>query len=274
MKKISLLPLCAATGLLLSLASPASASVVLLDFNTLSGSGGPGGIWNVYAAPADINGGFLVDSTGTETPLTVSVAGRISDSSNFGPINVFNNTIPDSLPAWVTSVDNNGASGDYFFTNVSNDVVIDSFTLTIGGLTAGDTFSLDLLATRNEENTPGGLYEYSLNGVDWFGFRVLNSDGSIAMTDDWDTFNTQTQAFNIKSQGYNLHRYMNVNNITLTDSTLDIRVTDSRLEDSTINTSYSVLNAVQLTVVPEPSTLGLLGMGIGALLLRRRSRQA
>ncbi|RYD75768.1 MAG: PEP-CTERM sorting domain-containing protein [Verrucomicrobiaceae bacterium] len=247
---------------------------ILIDFNTQNGSGGPGGTWNVFAAPEDINGGFLMDSFGVQTPFRLNVAGTITDSANFGAAGIFDNTNPNSLPAWATSSSNNGASGDYFYTSTSPGA--DTFILTISGLTPGDQFSLDLLASRNDMALPGGLYEYSLDGTAWFGFSVLNSDGTPATTDDWDTKNTKTQAFNIETQGYNLHRYMNVSDVTLTGSSLQIRVTDSNLEDATITNSYTVLNAVQLTVepVPEPSTMGLLGLGVGALLLRRRARMS
>ena len=44
-------------------AAPASAAVYLIDHNTIeavpNGSQGPGGTWNRYAAPADVNGGTL-----------------------------------------------------------------------------------------------------------------------------------------------------------------------------------------------------------------------
>jgi hypothetical protein len=200
----------------------------------------------------------------------VSVSGSITDSTNAGTAAIFNNLSPDSLPAWATSSTDNTASGDYFYTNTN--AAANSFTLTVSGLTAGDILSLDLLASRNDAAMPGGLYEYSLNeGSSWFGFSVLNSDGSLALTDGWDSFNTQTKAFNNEGQGYNLHRYMNVNGIMATGSTVQLRVTDSALNDATITNSYSVLNAVQLTIVPEPGTVGLLGLGLGVLMRRRRN---
>lgn len=251
------------------LAAGADASVVvLLDFNNINGSGGPNGTWNSYAAPGNVNGGILKDSGGANTPYTATLAAGASDSSNAGTDVVFHNTIPDSLPAWATSGDNNDASGDYFFTN--NAAGVHTLTLTFGGFTPGDRVSVDLLASRNEANQPGGLYEYSLNGSTYAGFSVLNSDGTPAMTDGWDTFNTQTKAYNNETQGYNLHRYMNVSDVTLTGPTLTVRVTDSSLNDTSINASYAVLNAVRLTVVPEPSAAAAFAIGAGLLALRRR----
>lgn len=255
-------------AIILGATCTASAQTFLLDFNTTAGDGGPNGIWNVYAGTADINGGVLLNSAGVPSLLTLSKSGTMTDSGNGGPATIFDNTVPDSLPSWVTSSTDNRASGDYFFTAVS--ATADTFTLTIANLTPGSTFSLDLLASRNDANLPGGLYEYSLGGGVWTGFTVLNSDGSLATTADWNQFNTQTQAFNNKTQGYDLHRYMNVSNVTLTGTTLQIRVTDSALEDASINTSYTVLNAVRLSIVPEPSMFGLLGLGVGGLLARRR----
>jgi len=141
----------------------------------------------------------------------------------------------------VTATDNNSASGDNFYTNNTRPAA-ESFTLTFGGLTSGSVISLDLLAARSS-SAALGFYEYSLDGGNsWLGFNVLNADGTAALTDGWDTHNTQTQVFSLQSQGFNLHRYLNVTDITLTGSTLAIRVMDGNDATGT----FASLNAVRL----------------------------
>ena len=249
------------------LATPASAeSVILIDLNTIEGSGAVGGTWNAYDAPSDIDGSELKDSSGaTLTGVTLSKSGTMTDSSTTGT--VYNNTSPDSQPSWATSSTDNNASGDYFFTSTSSGA--QSFTLTIDGLTSGHTFSLDLLASRYSENA-NGFYEYSLDdGSNWSGFDVLNSDGTDANTGGWDTFNTQTQGFDMRSQGYVLHRYMNISDVTLTGTTLQIRTTDASTSDG----DWSALNAARLTLIPEPSMIWLVLMIGSAVFVRRPRRQ-
>lgn len=167
----------------------------------------------------------------------------------------------------MTSTTDNGASGDYFHTNTNG--AANTLTLTIAGLTMGNTFSLDMLASRVDNNA-SGIYEYSLNGgTSWSGFTVLNSDGTVATTDGWNTNNTQTQARHTNTQGYALHHYMNLSDVTLTGSTLQIRATDSNL-GTTGTGNYTVINAVPFTVVPEPSSFGLALVGLDALDTRRK----
>lgn len=238
----------------------------LVDLNTNSNlpAGGAGGTWNAYIAPANITGGTLVDSTGAASLVTLSVSGTISDNtSNFGTA-VFDPNQAGHVgePAWVS----NDAAGDNFFTNNSTTTAA-SYTLTFGGLTAGSTVSVDLLASRNSGSAKG-FFEYSVDGGGtWLGFNVLNGDGTAAATDGWDANNTQTQAFILQSQGFVLHRYLNVGNVTVPGTTLMVRTTDA----DAVTSTFSAMNAMQVVVeVPEPGMGVIVAMGMGILLRRRR----
>lgn len=261
--------ICVAIGLMQGTAL--AATIVKVDLNDAAGSGGPGaGTWNTYAAPTDINGSAMLDyDTGLSSGLTLSRAGTITDSATSGTSTVFNNTSPNSEPLWATSASVNSASGDYFFTSTAGGSF--SFTLTIAGLTAGDIFSMDLLASRNEASiigtVRGGRFGYSLDGgTTWLGFQVLNSDGTVATASGWDTTNTWATDFQLKADGYDNHRYMHIGGVTLTGSTLQIRVMDDA------GGGYNVLNAFQLNVVPEPSSLALLLIGC-AIMAKRPARR-
>lgn len=245
-----------------------AAVTYLVDLNTNSNlsAGGAGGTWNAYATPGNITGATLVDSTNASSLVTLSVAaGSIitDNTANFGTA-VFdpNQAGHAGEPAWVS----NDAAGDNFFTNNATTTQA-SFTLTFGNLTAGSVVSVDLLASRNSGSAKG-FFEYSVDGGStWLGFNVLNGDGSAALTDGWDTKNTQTQAFILQSQGFVLHRYMNASNVTLTGTTLDVRTTDA----DAVSSTFSAMNAMQVVVeVPEPGMGVLVVMALG--LLGRRGR--
>lgn len=248
----------------------ASATVFLIDLNENAGSPLPSGqTWNTYAAPTNITGATILNSTGQSSSVTFSVTGTITDNTaNFGTA-VFdpNQSGVVNLPSWVAAGGANGAAGDNFFTNNSTTTAA-SYTLTFGGLTAGDVVSIDLLASRNSGSALG-FFDYSLDGGStWTGFRVLNADGSVAMTNGWDTNNTQSQVFGLQSQGFTLHRYMNAADLTLTGSSLKIRTTDANDTTST----FSAINAIQVTVTPEPTTGALLMMAMACLGCRRRRK--
>lgn len=265
--------LCIAIGLMQG--AGMAATIVKMDFSDLGGSGGPGGgTWNSYATTANINGSTMLDyNTGLSSGLTLDKSGTITRSgTNSGTSTVFDNTSPNSEPAWATSATDNRASGDYFFTSTAG--ASHSFTLTIGGLAAGNVVSLDLLASRNEASISGtvrgGKFGYSLDGgTTWNGLKVLNSDGTVATANGWNTTDTWTTDFQLKADGYDNHRYMHIDNVTLTGTTLQIRVLDDT------GGGYNVLNAAQLAVaVPEPSTALLATIVPAALALRRRRHVA
>lgn len=246
----------------------ASATVFLIDLNENAGSPLPSGqTWNTYAAPTNITGATILNSTGQSSSVTFSVTGTITDNTaNFGTA-VFdpNQSGVVNLPSWVVAAGANGAAGDNFFTNNSTTTAA-SYTLRFGGLTAGDIVSIDLLASRNSGSALG-FFDYSLDGGStWTGFRVLNADGTIATTNGWDTNTTKSQEFGLQSQGFTLHRYLNAADLTLTGSSLMIRTTDAN--DTT--TTFSAINAIQVTVTPEPTTGALLMMAMACLGCRRR----
>lgn len=260
-----------ALAILTALASPASALTLLIDLNTNAGSPlPPGNTWNSYATPADITGATLLDSSGSTTGITFNKTGTITDNTSNGGLAIFNPNQPgvEGLPSWVTTTTEAGAAADNFFTSNSG-AVAHTFTLTFGDLTPGHTFSLDLLASRNSGSALG-FFEYSLDGgTTWTGFTVLNADGTPATTDGWDTATTVDQFFNLQTQGFQLHRYMNASDITLTGTTLDVRTRDA----NALGPTFSAMNALRLEIIPEPSAL-LLTAPTLAFSLTRRNRKS
>lgn len=250
-----------------SLAIAAQASqIYLLDFNNAGDAGGyPGGAsaWNAYAAPSNVTGTIADTSGSTAGGLSIAHSG-LNNSGNGGST-VFNN--PDGGPSWVTtdgSLANTAAASDYFWTSNSS---IQSFTVTFSGFTIGQTVSLDIFAARNgDPSAVRGFYSYSIDGgTNWFGFDVLEKDGTAATAAGWDTNNTLEQTFSGASDGNDAARYMNISDVQLTDTTLMIRGQD-------VSGSWTPLNAVRLAVIPEASTYGMIAgaLAFGLVVLRRR----
>ncbi len=242
----------------------------LIDFNEGAGDSRPGGTWNEYDTPTNIDGSVIVDSTNTSSAITLSKSGTIKDSSNTGTTKAFNNATGG--PAWVTtdgSLANTGAAADYFFTDNGS---VASFTITYGNLNEGDTVNLDLWASRADTTSGIGYYSYSLDGTNWFGFDVLNKDGSASSANGrdsiaWNTTDTLEQEFRAQIDGNDNARYMNASSLTIGAS----EALYVKAQDITSG-FWTPISAMRLTVIPEPSSYALLAgiSGLAWVVLRRR----
>lgn len=233
-----------------------AASTYNIDFNVVGGAGGAG--WNTYNEHTDLlSSTKLSDTDSNASSVFITATGDIITSAGN---NLYNSS---TAPSWVSS----GAGNDFFWTDNDPDNNPLSFTMTFGGLTAGNTVSLDLFASRNSSLVLEANYEYSLDGSTWFGFNVLENDGSTATTDGWNTNNTQSQLFNLDEDGgYANGRYLNISGVNLTNSTLDVRVSVPGAAN------YAGINAMRLTVIPEANSYALLAglLGMSYVMLRRR----
>lgn len=240
-----------------SLTAAASAQVFNVDFNTADGAAGAD--WNVFADETDVNGSTLTTSTTATSLVTLSAAGNLVDSKGSNLSNSANR------PSWVTVE----AGDDFFWTDNNGTGGGESFTLTYGGFTIGHQVSLDVFASRSSASAVYGNYEYSLDdGSNWLGFNVLQSDGTAETNAGWAANDTQSQTFHINDDGYDNGRYMNISDITLTGTTLQVRATENADDDG----AYIGINAMRLTVIPEPSSYALLAglLGMSYVIIRRR----
>ncbi|MDQ8208894.1 PEP-CTERM sorting domain-containing protein [Coraliomargarita sp. SDUM461003] len=252
---LTLLPLSAI------LASSAFASTTYnIDFNDTDSSGSSTETWNTYNEHTDlVSGTTLVDSQNNSSSVFITATGDILTSSGNNLSN------PATRPAWLPEF----AADDFFWTGNDTGNNELSFTTSFGGLTTGNTLSLDLFAARESSLVLEANYEYSLDGGStWSGFTVLESDGSAATTDGWNSNDTQSQLFNLdENGGYEDGRYLSISNIVLTGSTFDVKVTVPGAAN------YAGINAMKLTIIPEPGSyalmLGLLALGAQALRRRR-----
>jgi hypothetical protein len=248
----------------------AATTTVLVELSETLAGDGPGGTWNKFAAQGNITGGTLVNPSGGATAITLAYAGTLNNSGNAGTANAYDNTSAVGNPSWVATTTNNLVAGDLFFTDngTGGPGGIGQVTFTFGGLAAGQTVSLDFLGARNT-TAADGFYEFSIDGGATFqGLNVLSPDGTPA-GGTWTGFNTQTKSFDNLADGYTAHRYMNVSDVALTGTTLQLRARDI----DTTSGNFAAMNAMRLTVtdaVPEPAAASLLAAAGGAMVARRR----
>jgi len=228
----------------------------LMDFNTSfsATNGYPLGqsAWNIYAAPANVNGSSIQDTAGsTAAGITLSVSGSITDSGTSGTA-VFSNALGGA--SWITgsgAMSNTAAISDYFFTD--NNVAVHTNIFTLSNLTAGVLVSIDIHMSRISGQGGHGRFDYSLdNGSTWTGFTVMEPNDSVTTSDGWNTNTTATKTFDAFNDGYAAARYMSSGFVVLSTNTLRFRVTDAP------GSSYSGITAARLTVVgaPPPAMTG------------------
>jgi len=251
------------------------ADIYLIDLNTAQASGGypDTSVWNIFSAPASVTGALTNNAGSSAAGISISIkAGSVITDSGANGSATYNTSVGG--PAWVSGPSphtNTQAAGDYFFT-ANNGLVRDSFTIVFSGLTLGDSVSLDLWASRQTGQNGNGLYSYSLDGgASSNGFFVLEQNGTATSDAYWTGNNTMTTTFRVGTDAYDNGRYMNISDVVLSGSTLEVTVLDDPSDP------FSVLSAMRLevTAVPEPSSVAMLILGsMGLITWRRRSLQS
>lgn len=258
----------------LSAQAATAETTYLMDFNNeeeLVNSGTyPSANWNTFGDVADINGSTLTNSAGGGSSVTLGLESGsvIARSSNDGTV-VYDTNL---APSWVANgTSDTAAAADYFFTSVSDGSDESEFTINFGGLIAGSEVSLDLWTSRASGSNSGvGHYDYSLDGVSWTGFTVMQSSGALETAAGWGGTTTALsggQAYQGVVDGNDAGRYMSTQTITLTGTTLQFRVKESG------GGNWASVGAARLTVIPEPKSYALLAgvCGLTVVMLRRRS---
>ena len=201
---------------------------------SLSGpADGLGTTWNQVVGTGA--SGALVDSTGAPTTVSISHDYNLTADDN-----------PTTLPILQGSVANFGKGDDA--------------TVTISGLEAGGLYDIWLVSLRNQPFSGDGTEQYYGN---WVTGNVTSSASSQLLDAVDPTINTSTFV-----AGYNYVLFEDVKAtvggvITFTADAAepgDIAALGHRLG----------LNGMQITQVPEPSAALLGGLGLLALLRRRR----
>jgi hypothetical protein len=212
--------------------------------------GRPGQV--AYTGPAAVGAAGdqwnLLTGYTTSTPQTVS---NLKDSTGA------------TTPASFTMGDQAGAGGPVQAAGTVANVLIDNFadaltgngdptyTGTFSGLTPGGAYALYLIGNRG-----GGGYGAT------FGVSIGTTTGDLQRT----TGNGFDGTF---TPGRDYVAYSGSKFVTANSS----GVIQFTVANDTV-TNHNILNGAQLVAVPEPGSLGLLGLGIGVYLARRGRRCA
>lgn len=238
--------LTAVLGIMFALTTAASAETILINFGGIAGSpdsGGDGVLtnWNTVAGrdydtkPAfdPLAAGEVIDSDGV-TVAGVSISGTTT-SGWYGTSTGNSGTYPgdgvSTAPAWL----------DLDAIEVVEWDSGGGVTVLIEGL-AGSAYQVDVVAVRSSSGTTTREQSYWVNGA--------RADG---ISGDWNAY----------SQGWEAGGVMTWASVAPSEGTLTLSTGDGQG-----NNSY--LAAARITLVPEPATLSLLGLGGLAMLRRRR----
>jgi hypothetical protein len=225
-------------AVVLALPASARAAMILIDFSDAHSGGSGSNTWNVATSASWNYSLALVDSTGAATPATLKITDGMLEG---GPYTSQNSWPTASLPSWL----NNAVLDDALYVASDSNA---TGQITISGLQRGLTYVLEVVDTRgNAVNTYLG--DYKLQGE----------------------FTTYSQGFDAYNDGHVAQRIMRWSGVVPASGQLV-------LDASVLTTSgirYALLNAMQLTLVPEPSTFMMLASAglVGGLLCWRRARR-
>lgn len=230
--------LCALFGL--SAFATASAQTILIDFGMTGTAATPsptgGNYWNNFNTPAS-GSAALVTTTNAASGITMTVS---STFANTGPSPYATLTGSSTLGNLNVST----ALSDFFY---GNNNVGSPATLTFSGLNAGYTYTFSMLGARSA--TDSRTTTYVVAGA---------TSGTATL---------QTSGLDIGGSGIN---YNNSNLAVISGITPD---GSNNITLAVSATGFSYLNALQISVIPEPTAVMLiLGVFGGVVLMRRRRK--
>ena len=247
-------------ALSIGVAASASAQVISLNFTDGGSLGGPSGTgtagaelaayWNEVAP-----GGNGEPIFGTDLNNLLDDSGAASGVSLTQGLWVGGWWNSDAYPGGMSGTIGNDMMGNFQDFGTS-----ELQTLTLAGLNTGVGALYDVLIYNSRGFGNSGVVKYDVNGQTKF-LANESTAGDYAES-GWGT---QALAESNLSSG----NYVRFQNVSL--DTLVVGV--SALEDLTNGGSAGSISGLQIVAVPEPATLGLLGLFGGGMLFIRRMRK-
>jgi hypothetical protein len=240
----------------------AHSAVVLVDFgNAKADPTDPN--WNSGITVAGSGTYDLIDTTGATTGIDISFSGGISDSTSGSD----HSETRTDYPAWSDSSDlvlqdrvwqTSGTTG----------------TMTISGLSSGNTYSFELFSGYAFGSAGRNPVDYQMtdNGglVEGFHVETTGVDYSFGTTVTWYTHQTHLSSPEDPADYAGWIGWYDMTPNASGEITLFVNTNGG-------SNSRGALNAMQITVVPEPSSYaalaGLLTLGVVFFRRRREKRQ-
>lgn len=236
--------LAAVLGLCL-VAQGVRADIILIDFGTVAQrhsvgvADSSGNFWDYITGVTD-NNLDLINSDGVATEVDLALSGFTGG----GPATYNAGLLPDS-----------GLNGGVFaYTNVTDDAVFftatDSPVMTLSGLNDAFTYDLTFYGSRVNASTRFTTYQVGAGSVE------LQTSGS-TLTGSW-----------------NADTVVTLSGLTSVGGTLAISMAGNTQAGQAGTATFGYINAMQINVVPEPSTALLIMLGGLAGLYARATRRA
>ena len=252
-----------------------ASTIMLVDFQNVHTD--PGAAWNTIASNSASNQA-LNDTTGAPSGINLSLSGWTSSTNT----NAFSQA-RNEAPSWDTEANVVNAADDRFFLGASS-----SASLTLSNLDPNLTYSIELISSSQSTlggggaNTAGDPPAYyriqdpdgivdAYNGFD--GTLLTNNDpdnqpgGATAGWAAWSTSYYGNTHPTYNASGFGVEGWLSWSNIK-PDASGQIVLNVQTLDGD----SRGAINAMQITVIPEPGTLVLVGIALGGLLIFRRRR--
>lgn len=218
---------------------------IYLDFGGTVGvtTSAFGNVWNNMTNSSSLTN--LLDSTGTATPFSLFIAsGAFGQNGNTG-----GGGLMQPSQSLLGALATNSATGDYFFVSGT------TLTFTLGSLDSSKTYNLTFFGTR--ETTESRSTRYTVSSAAGSQIATLVTSGSGVGDGNYNGNNDTLATFSGLSPIV----------VTNVSSSISFSVSPEI-------SNFGYIGAMQIDVVPEPSTYALLFFSSAALaarFLRRRS---
>lgn len=240
--------------------------VYLVDFNQNTGAGStPGITWNEEITPDDPDSGLgLLDTNGNPSSINITFSGSINNSGSSS--DQWSGRDANQAPLWSTPE----ALFDRLFVGDGN-----TATMTISGLNPSLTYSFEIASGYDSGSAARGPATYTMTGGngDAEGFRLFfDQDDNLQQESKgtnvlWAANTATSGAGDLDEEGW--LGWFDV----LPNSSGEISLFIDVDEGGTGTNPRGSLNAMQITAIPEPGTLMLVGIALGAGLLTLRRRR-
>jgi hypothetical protein len=211
--------------------------------------------WNSGITVAGSGTYDLVDTTGSTSGIDISFSGGISDSTSGSD----HSETRSDYPAWSDSSDLSLQDRVWQTSGTTG-------TMTLSGLNVGQTYDIELFSSYAFGSAGRNPVDYQMtdNGglVEGFHVETTGVDYSFGTTVTWYTHQTHLTGSEDPADYAGWIGWFDMTPNASGEITLSVATNGG-------SNSRAALNAMQISTIPEPGTLALVGIALGSLVLFR-----